>query len=87
MKEAESEEEIREAFTDGNDFISAAQLRHEITNSSEGLTDEEVDDHEMVWDLDVERDGKITYDGHLTVSSMCVLFLGVPLPPQRFGEC
>ena len=56
-----------------------------MTNSGEGLTDEEVD--EIIWDLDVEGDGKITYDGQLTVSSTCVLFIGVPLPPQRFGGC
>ena len=41
-----SEEEIREAFRvfdkDGNGFISAAELRHVMTNLGEKLTDEEV---------------------------------------------
>lgn len=42
----DSEEEIREAFRvfdkDGNGFISAAELRHVMTNLGEKLTDEEV---------------------------------------------
>lgn len=40
-------DEIREAFKvfdkDGNGFISAAELRHVMTNLGEKLTDEEVD--------------------------------------------
>ena len=48
MKDTDSEEEIREAFRvfdkDGNGFISAAELRHVMTNLGEKLTDEEVDD-------------------------------------------
>merc|ERR1711966_600076 len=48
MKDSDSEEEIREAFRvfdkDGNGFISAAELRHIMTNLGEKLTDEEVDE-------------------------------------------
>merc|ERR1719400_2250580 len=48
MKDTDSEEEIREAFRvfdkDGNGFISAAELRHVMTNLGEKLTDEEVDE-------------------------------------------
>ena len=48
MKNTDSEEEIREAFRvydkDGNDFISAAELRHVMTNIGEKLSDEEVDE-------------------------------------------
>jgi len=46
-----SEEEIREAFRvfdkDGNGFISAAELRHVMTNLGEKLTDEEVSNHSL----------------------------------------
>ncbi|GCB78203.1 hypothetical protein scyTo_0017715 [Scyliorhinus torazame] len=45
MKDTDSEEEIREAFRvfdkDGNGYISAAELRHVMTNLGEKLTDEE----------------------------------------------
>jgi hypothetical protein len=48
MKNTDSEEEIREAFRvfdkDGNGFISAAELRHVMTNLGEKLTDDEVDE-------------------------------------------
>jgi Ca2+-binding EF-hand superfamily protein len=48
MKDTDSEEEIKEAFKvfdkDGNGFISAAELRHVMTNLGEKLTDEEVDE-------------------------------------------
>ena len=49
MKDTDSEEEeIREDFRvfdkDGNGFISAAKLRHVMTNLGEKLTDEEVDE-------------------------------------------
>merc|ERR1719157_542948 len=54
MKDTDSEEEILEAFKvfdkDGNGFISAAELRHIMTNLGEKLTDEEVD--EMIREAD-----------------------------------
>ena len=50
MKDTDSEEEILEAFKvfdkDGNGFVSAAELRHIMTNLGEKLTDEEVDEVE-----------------------------------------
>merc|ERR1712146_51438 len=42
---------------DGNGFISAAELRHVMTNLGEKLTDEEVD--EMIREADVDGDGQI----------------------------
>jgi calmodulin len=64
MKDTDSEEEILEAFKvfdkDGNGFISAAELRHVMTNLGEKLTDEEVD--EMIREADVDGDGQITYE-------------------------
>ena len=41
-------------------FISAAELRHIMTNLGEKLTDEEVD--EMIREADVDGDGQINYD-------------------------
>jgi len=64
MKDTDSEEEILEAFKvfdkDGNGFISAAELRHVMTNLGEKLTDEEVD--EMIREADIDGDGQINYE-------------------------
>ncbi|KAF9368730.1 hypothetical protein CPB97_004299 [Podila verticillata] len=64
MVDTDSEEEIKEAFKvfdkDGNGFISAAELRHVLTNLGERLTDAEVD--EMIHEADVDGDGQINYD-------------------------
>ena len=61
----DKEEEIREAFRvfdrDGTGMISAAELRHVMTNIGEKLSDQEVD--EMIREIDVDRDGQINYDG------------------------
>lgn len=65
MKDADSDEEIREAFRvfdkDGNGFISAAELRHVMMNLGEKLTDEEVD--EMIREADTDGDGQVNYEG------------------------
>lgn len=70
MTETDSEEEIREAFKvfdkDGNGQISAAELRHVMTNLGEKLSDEEVD--EMIREADLDGDGQINYEG------ICVLY-------------
>ncbi|KAG0249048.1 hypothetical protein BG011_009629 [Mortierella polycephala] len=64
MVDTESEEEIKEAFKvfdkDGNGYISAAELRHVLTNLGERLSDQEVD--EMITEADVDGDGQINYD-------------------------
>merc|ERR1712160_124268 len=63
MKDTDTEEELVEAFKvfdrDGNGLISAAELRHVMTNLGEKLTDEEVD--EMIREADVDGDGAINY--------------------------
>ncbi|TNN58659.1 Calmodulin [Liparis tanakae] len=43
-------------FKDGNGYISAAELRHVMTNLGEKLTDEEVD--EMIREADIDGDGQ-----------------------------
>lgn len=58
------QEEIREAFRvfdrDGTGMISAAELRHVMTNIGEKLSDQEVD--EMIREIDVDRDGQVKYE-------------------------
>ena len=69
MKDTDTEEEIREAFRvfdkDGNGFISAAELRHVMTNLGEKLTDDEVD--EMIREADIDGDGQINYEEFVTM--------------------
>lgn len=64
MKDTDTEEELIEAFKvfdrDGNGLISAAELRHVMTNLGEKLTEEEVD--EMIREADIDGDGHINYD-------------------------
>ncbi|XP_069122988.1 calmodulin-like isoform X2 [Argopecten irradians] len=69
MKETDSEEDLREAFRvfdkDGNGYISAAELRHVMTNLGEKLTDEEVD--EMIKEADLDGDGMVNYEEFKTM--------------------
>ena len=51
---------------DGNGYISAAELRHVMTNLGEKLTDEEVD--EMIREADIDGDGQVNYEGEIFFS-------------------
>lgn len=64
-KAADNDQEIQEAFrvidTDGNGFISAAELSHVFASLGKKLTDEEID--EMIREVDIDGDGQINYEG------------------------
>lgn len=70
VKEVDSEGKMLETFrifdVDNNGFISAAELRHVMTNLGERLTDDEVD--EMIKVADADKDGKISYQDFVTVA-------------------
>ena len=53
---------------DGNGYISAAELRHVMTNLGEKLTNEEVD--EMIREADLDGDGQVNYEGKYIAASL-----------------
>ncbi len=69
MEDTDSEAKVREAFRefdkDGNGRISAAELRHVMTNLGRKLTDEEVD--EMIREADIDGDGQVNYEEFITM--------------------
>lgn len=64
-----SQEDFRESFKvfdrDGNGYVSAAELRHVMTNLGEKLTDDEVD--EMLQAFEMDRDGQLNYEDMVTM--------------------
>ncbi|KAJ7295726.1 hypothetical protein O6H91_18G077000 [Diphasiastrum complanatum] len=65
-KNIDSEEDLKAAFRvfdkDHNGFISAAELRHVLTNLGEKLTDEEADEMLRSAESDTDGDGQIVYE-------------------------
>lgn len=59
---------------DGNGYISAAELRHVMTNLGEKLTDEEVD--EMIREADIDGDGQVNYEGKELLTDCCTFCAG-----------
>ena len=66
IKETESEEEFREAFSmfdkDGKGFISISDLRQVIDLIGKKMSDEEL--NEMIREADTDGDGLINCEGH-----------------------
>merc|ERR1719335_776095 len=64
MKDTDTEEELIEAFKvfdrDGSGCISAAELRHVMSNLGEKITDEKID--EMTREADVDAEGNFNYE-------------------------
>ena len=64
MNDSDEEQDIIEVFkvfdNDGNGYITAAELRHVMTNLEEKLTDDEID--EMINEADIDGDGQISYN-------------------------
>ena len=69
MKDTDSEEEIREAFSifdkDGSGLITADDVVNIMSNLGEKLTSEEI--HEMLAEAKINQDGKIDYNDFLNL--------------------
>nr|CAH7744802.1 unnamed protein product [Callosobruchus chinensis] len=77
MKDADGEEELREAFRyeycirfevfdkNNDGLISSNELRHVMTSLGERLSEEEVDD--MIKEADLDGDGQVNYEEFVTI--------------------
>ncbi|XP_024867035.1 calmodulin-alpha isoform X1 [Temnothorax americanus] len=69
MKNADGEDELREAFRvfdkNNDGLISSKELRHVMTNLGEKLSEEEVDD--MIKEADLDGDGMVNYEDFVSI--------------------
>ncbi|KAG5880816.1 hypothetical protein JTB14_027982 [Gonioctena quinquepunctata] len=69
MKDADGEEELREAFRvfdkNNDGLISSTELRHVMTSLGERLSEEEVED--MIKEADMDGDGQVNYEEFVTI--------------------
>ncbi|XP_060523392.1 calmodulin-A-like isoform X2 [Cylas formicarius] len=69
MKEADGEEELKEAFRvfdkNNDGLISNIELRHVMTSLGERLSEEEVED--MIKEADLDGDGQVNYEEFVTI--------------------
>ncbi|KAJ8923113.1 hypothetical protein NQ315_001666 [Exocentrus adspersus] len=69
MKDADGEEELREAFRvfdkNNDGLISSTELRHVMTSLGERLSEEEVED--MIKEADLDGDGQVNYEEFVTI--------------------
>ncbi|CAH0563823.1 unnamed protein product [Brassicogethes aeneus] len=69
MKDADGEEELKEAFRvfdkNNDGLISSIELRHVMTSLGERLTEEEVDD--MIKEADLDGDGQVNYEEFVSI--------------------
>lgn len=72
---------------DNDGYISAAELRHVLTNIGEKLSDEEVD--EMIREADIDGDGQINYEvwRRALFFSFFFLFCVLLTPLPSVGVC
>jgi calmodulin len=69
MKDADGEEELKEAFRvfdkNNDGLISSNELRHVMTSLGERLSEEEVDD--MIKEADLDGDGQVNYEEFVNI--------------------
>ncbi|XP_072376559.1 calmodulin-alpha-like isoform X2 [Diabrotica undecimpunctata] len=69
MKDADGEEELKEAFRvfdkNNDGLISSNELRHVMTSLGERLSEEEVND--MIKEADLDGDGQVNYEEFVTI--------------------
>ena len=68
---------------DGTGAISAAELRHVMTNIGEKLSDQEV--NEMLQEIDVDQNGLVNYEGNIygVVCRLVKRCIWCVIPPVR----
>lgn len=73
---ADDEKELKEAFNafdeDGSGFITKDELKLAMRQMGEKLSDKEID--EMIAAADTDKDGKVGFEGIVSVRKICLLY-------------